>query len=127
MWYPIRDPTPFLMDALALLEGILLIGSCLVLVVLGICLWKRIGRKRILFLVCYVLVYVVLSAVGQSQVINHGGRDWCQEWHPKWVLVRQRGFSGRPKAELTPLGCVFWPCLMIDSLVWHPTERIDDY
>ena len=111
------------MDALEFFRIVLMFGLLLVPVFLGVALWWWKPRNRVLILGCYGLIYMVLSAAGQSRIINHGGRDWCEEWHPKWILVKETGFSGRPKADFTLLGLTFWPSSWLTRS--SGTRRVD--
>jgi hypothetical protein len=79
---------------------------------------KGVRASRIALAV-YIALYCILSATGNYATANHGGMDWRQEWCPRF-LVRTY-ITIRVHAELTPLGNLYWPCVLIDRLVWHPT------
>ena len=118
---------PEWMDFLANVRIVLITALLLVPVFLGVYAWRSRSRYRAYILAGYGFVYVVLSAQGEYEIINHGGRDWRREWHPKWVLTRRVSFVGRPEADFTWIGYAYWPCRLTDSLVWHRTQLLEDY
>jgi hypothetical protein len=84
--------------------------------------WRRSGL--IPALCCYVLSYILMSLSGHPAVANHGGSDWRREWFPKYLLEDYAAPSGRTRASLTSLGKLYWPCIFLDHLLWHRTERM---
>jgi hypothetical protein len=72
-------------------------------------------------LVLYIASYAWFSAQGEYIVANHGGSDWRRDWCPKYLVEPYRGFSGRTKTHSTFLGELYWPCMVIDHLIWHKT------
>ena len=70
----------------------------------------------------YLVAYVFLSSGGEYVIVNHGGRDWRSEWHPRGLVRSYWGPVGRPKAACTPLGVIFLPLIVVDQFLWHPTD-----
>ena len=67
----------------------------------------------------YLIVYLPFTLAGNYAVTNHGGRDWRDEWLPKHMKFEYRAPSGRAKSDLTILGALYWPCILLDNLIWH--------
>lgn len=91
-------------------------------------------RFRWLCAALYVVIYLPFSLAGRFETSNHGGMDWRREWLPlglaepyrrEWGIYRGRMLYGRTKTRLTYAGNLFWPLILLDNLVWHPTHKAD--
>jgi hypothetical protein len=86
------------------------------------CKWPRVG---LVSLALYLFSYVLLTLSGAYAVANHGGNEWRREWLPKFLMVEYASPSGRTKSAITLAGAVYWPCILIDRLVWHRTATAE--
>lgn len=91
----------------------LLVGAIVVL--------KKWSKPGGVLLVVYVAIYIPLSLGGQYTVANHGGNDWRREWLPRGLAYEYVSRAGRSKTDLTLVGGIFWPCIVLDHLFWHKT------
>jgi hypothetical protein len=82
--------------------------------------WKRTGLA---ILMVYLITYVGLSLGGSYTSANHGGNDWKREWCPKGLVYEYTSRAGRSKTDFTLAGAAFWPCILIDHLLWHRTQK----
>jgi hypothetical protein len=80
---------------------------------------RKTRRRRVLAL--YVLSYVPFSLAGEYTIANHGGMDWRREWVPAYLSRSYRGWGGRYKVGITPLGVCYLPLVLLDRVLWHPT------
>ena len=69
----------------------------------------------------YVGSYTLLSMNGEYALANHGGQHWTRSWCPAGVVESYRGFVGRSKIRPTPLAPVYWPLVVVDMWLWHPS------
>jgi hypothetical protein len=81
--------------------------------------WRKSRKAGVISLAVYLVSYVFLSVNGGYAVANAGGNDWRGEWLPKFLMVEYTAPSGRTNTEMTFGGAVYWPCLLIDRIVWH--------
>lgn len=72
----------------------------------------------------YALTYVVLSASGSYVYGNHGGEDNRETWYPAKCGGISLAPSLRQKDELNPLGCFFWPLVVLDRWFVHRTKSV---
>lgn len=84
--------------------------------------WPRVG---LISLALYVVSYFLMTISGTFTIANHGGNDWRCEWIPKYLMTQYTGLSGRPKSGITLAGAVYWPCILIDRIVWHRGKTLD--
>jgi hypothetical protein len=85
-------------------------------------LWSKWRKVAWISLVAFLGSYCGLTFSGEYAVTNHGGSDWRREWLPKFLMVERVSPTGRAKSDITLLGAVYWPCIVIDRLVWHRTS-----
>lgn len=83
--------------------------------------WRKVA---LIALIVYLVSYIPFSIYGKHVVANHGGADWREEWVPKYLIEDYTAFSGRTKTRFTLIGTIYWPCIVIDHLVWHRTQEI---
>ena len=105
-------------DRLHMLWFIAALASPLVAFPVVWCKWPKVARGA--FLV-YLGSYVLLSLAGRYVVANHGGSDWRREWLPRYLMMDYLAMSGRTRTHLTPLGALYWPCILVDRTAWHRT------
>jgi hypothetical protein len=88
--------------------------------------WRRWPKVAIVSFALYLISYLPLTLSGTYTVANHGGRDWRHEWLPKYLVVDYVSLmSGRTRTYITLAGAFYWPCILIDRLVWHRTVAAD--
>lgn len=80
--------------------------------------WQRFGA---VLLAVYVLSYLPFTLAGRYVIANHGGSDWRREWVPKFLVVAYLGLAGREKTRFTLGGAAYWPCILLDHMMWHRT------
>ena len=73
----------------------------------------------------YVVSYLPFTISGSYVTSNHGGSEWTRAWIPRHLMVEYTGQSGRTKTDITTLGGLYWPCILIDRLIWHRGLRAD--
>ena len=86
---------------------------------------RRFRKVGVSLLILYLGIYLGLSLAGDFVVGNHGGSDWRRQWCPKFLVEENVSFSGRTKTSITTIGALFWPCLVLDRLIWHRTMEAD--
>lgn len=86
--------------------------------------WRTWPRVGLVSLVLYLVSYLLLTLSGSYAVANYGGNDWRREWLPKYLMVEYVSLSGRTKSNITLAGAVYWPCILVDRLVWHGTVTV---
>lgn len=86
---------------------------------------RKFRKTGISLLIVYLGIYFGLSLSGGYVVGNHGGNDWRRQWCPKFLVKEYDSFSGRTKTSLTTVGAGFWPCIVLDRLLWHRTTEAD--
>jgi len=82
--------------------------------------YRWLGAALLLF---YVVGYVPLSLAGTYLTENHGGDDWQRSWCPRFLVTPYRAPSGRQRADLSPVGALYWPLLGMDRLLWHRDQE----
>ena len=85
--------------------------------------WRKWPKVGIVSVGVYFVSYCVLTLSGEYAVANHGGNDWRREWLPKFLMTEYVAPSGRTKSDITLAGAFYWPCIMIDRLLWHRTSE----
>jgi hypothetical protein len=103
-----------------------LVVPVLMLAGIGHLLWKGRSFVALDVLLIYLITYVALTLQGEYLVGNRGGSDWAKEWAPDLLVESYRAPSGRARTRLTVCGAFFWPCLVVDRLVWHKTDHKPD-
>ena len=88
------------------------------LVLFGV-IWRKSRKAGFVSLAVYLVSYFFLSVNGEYTIANGGGNDWRREWLPKFLMVEYKTPSGRTKTDMTLGGAVYWPCLLIDRILWH--------
>lgn len=79
-------------------------------------------RFFVIWLAAYVGSYALLSSEGRFIFANHGGLDWTYRWGPAHLV--EEYWIIRSHERLTMLGIPYWPCIVVDRLVWHrPSEE----
>jgi len=105
-------------------EILVALGFLAVLAGLLLVLSNRRKTGIVLFLV-YVATYVPFSIAGRYVIGNHGGSDWRREWCPQCLVYKYRAMSGRTRTAHTRYGKIYWPCILLDRWVWHPTRQCE--
>ena len=84
---------------------------------------QRVTRRRLalLALTAYLTTYALLSSQGQFILANHGGAHWTNRWGPAHLVEPYQGMI-RSKERLTPLGLLYYPCIVLDRLIWHRSD-----
>ena len=86
-------------------------------------------RKIIPVVLTGMLSYVPFSLSGEYKRSNYGGQDWRTQWHPRFMFEHKGNIAMwppvRPKSRITILGVIYWPCILIDRTLWHPTEFME--
>jgi len=77
----------------------------------------------LLIIAAYVGSYALLSLDGRFIYANHGGSHWSKRWGP-YHLVEEYWII-RPHERLTMLGVLYYPCIVVDRLVWHRSDVED--
>jgi len=104
----------------AFLFVVALISPFLVAIFVADKRWKKVGAT---IFVAYLVTYIGLSLAGRYAIANHGGNDWTREWCPKGLVYDYISPAGRSKTDFTLAGAAFWPCILIDHLLWHRTKQ----
>ncbi len=88
--------------------------------------FKIYQRSKVLFavlLATYLISYGLMSMKGEYMISNHGGNDWSKDWAPKYLVVKSgRPRTGRASTDYTLLGSLYWPCIFLDSWLWHKAQ-----
>jgi hypothetical protein len=82
-------------------------------------------RRGIVLLVCigiYVASYAVLSLRGGYIGHNQGGSDNRDTWFPSYCAEPYMSPAGRQKVQLTALGWLFLPLMLVDQIAIHRTH-----
>ena len=87
--------------------------------------WRRWPKVAIGSLAAYLISYLPLTLSGVYTVANHGGSDWTREWLPRFLMVEYAGPTGRRKTDVTIVGALYWPCILVDRFLWHRTSAAE--
>ncbi len=79
-----------------------------------------------IWLLIYLTVYFILSWNGHYAYANHGGADNRKTWHPAYCAYTYIAFSGRQREALSLVGRFFFPLILFDRLIMHPTQEATD-
>ena len=112
------EPTPY--------DSPFLLLFLLVPIVVFPLIWRKRRRACLIVLAIYLASYLPFTLGGEYVIANHGGSHWTREWLPRHLMVRYIGFV-RPKTTLTYVGAIYWPCIVLDRILWHRTEDLEDY
>ena len=106
-------------DLVHLLVGLLAFMAAILIPVL-------LGRKRLIFmavwLVVYAVVYCALSWHGNYIAGNFGGSDNRDVWYPAYCGEAHRSPAGRQNCSLRPLAWFFLPFVILDRTIAHRTH-----
>ena len=86
---------------------------------------RKFPKAGDILVIVYLGIFYGLSLAGAYVVGNHGGCDWRRQWCPKCLVEEYVSFSGRTKTSISTIGALFWPCLVLDRLIWHRTTEAD--
>jgi hypothetical protein len=75
-----------------------------------------------LFLGSYLLAYVVLSSHGSYRNESAGGNGNREMWYPEFCA--QTDTTIRTHVDLTPIGWLFLPPMLVDRALIHRTHLI---
>ena len=110
-------------ELVPLLLGLLALTAAIVIPIL-------LGRRRLVFVVVWLAVYViaygVLSWHGGYIGGNFGGSDNRDVWYPAYCGEAHRSPMGRQKCSLRPFAWFFLPLVVLDRTIIHRTHFDSD-
>jgi hypothetical protein len=83
--------------------------------------WKR-GIVLLACLGIYVVSYAFLSWHGSYVGHNQGGSDNRDTWFPAYCAEPYVSPAGRQKVQLTAIGWLFLPPMLVDQITVHRTH-----
>jgi hypothetical protein len=80
------------------------------------------GIVLLVFLAVYVVGYAFLSWRGRYIGHNQGGSDNRDTWFPAYCAEPYVSPAGRQKVQLTAIGWLFLPAMLVDQTAIHRTH-----